>query len=171
MAEKRPWRRGMRRTGGLLALMLGGLLSGGADYAEQEVVVFRLESLAAVRNNPKRQTVFVVDRPTLITKIWTYHWNDGAGAKPGIISLRNAQTRELMGVWEAVGTNHMFDTTPGAQWPEQGDGPPYLYWTVLADQEVPPGSYEVIDSDINTWATNDEMKDMGCAWVYGRPGQ
>lgn len=123
----------------------------------EEKAVFKLESLAGVYNNPPNPTVFTITKPTLITKIMTYHWNNGRGAQPGTISLRNVNTCELVGTWDVTGTSDMNAT-----------GPPHRYWMVYPNKKIPAGSYEIVDSDRSTWATNWEMKEMGCAWVWGR---
>lgn len=123
----------------------------------EEKAVFKLESLAGVYNNPPNPTVFTITKPTLITKIMTYHWNNGRGAQPGTISLRNVNTCELVGTWDVTGTKDM-----------ETAGPPHRYWMVFPHKKIPAGTYEVVDSDRSTWATNWEMKEMGCAWVWGR---
>ncbi|MGD1103337.1 MAG: SprB repeat-containing protein [Terriglobia bacterium] len=138
--------------------------------AQSEVVLFKLESVAGVSNNPPQKTFFRLDQPAFITKIFTYHWNNGRGATPGRIGLRNAATGQMVGMWNVIGTYHMFNTTPGAAWPSRGDGPPFLYWTVQPNVNVPAGTYEVLDSDPGTWAYNAEMRNMGCAWVFGTYG-
>ncbi len=145
------------------------LISVASANANQEQIVFKLESLGAVYNHPPKKTVFSISQPTRITKIWTYHWNNGHGAMPGFIGLRNARTGQKLGSWDAVATHHMFNTSPGSRWPSRGNGPPWLYWTIQPRIELPPGSYEIIDSDPLTWSTNSEMGHHGVAWVYGIP--
>lgn len=135
--------------------------------AAQEVIVFKLESLGAVYNHPPKKTVFSISKPTHITKIWTYHWNNGQGSMPGSIGLRNVKTGQLLGKWSAVGTRHLFNVSPGSVWPSKGDGPPWLYWAVQPLIDLQPGTYEVLDSDPMTWSTNAEMGHRGVAWVYG----
>jgi hypothetical protein len=137
---------------------------------QSEVILFKLESVAGVSNNPPQRTLFRLDQPALITKIFTYHWNDGRGAAPGNIALKNAATGQMVGRWRVTGTYHMFSVAPGAAWPSQGDGPPYLYWNAQPNVKVPAGTYEVLDSDPGTWAYNSEMRNMGCAWVFGSCG-
>lgn len=135
--------------------------------AEPEAVLFKLESIASVTQPPARDTVFSLDRPALITKIWTYHWNGGRGTAPGTIGLKNTATGQTFGPWSVVATYHMFDSSAGAVWPAKGDGPPFLYWTVQPNVSLPAGTYEVIDSHRASWSTNGEMGNMGCAWVFG----
>jgi len=151
----------------IMAVVTLLLLQASWARAQSESVLFKLESLAAVSNGPAEKTIFTLDHPVLITKIWTYHWNGGSGATPGRIGLKNITTGESVGMWEVTATHHMFSSTPGAAWPSHGDGPPFLYWTVQPNVHVPPGKYEVLDSDRHTWSSNAEMRNMGCAWVYG----
>jgi hypothetical protein len=146
------------------------LLEASEAPAQSEVILFKLESQATVYNHPLQKTLFRLDQPAFITKIWTYHWNNGRGANPGRIGLRNAATGQAVGMWNVTGTYHMFSVAPGAAWPSQGDGPPFLYWTVRPNISVPAGTYEVLDSDPGAWAYNAEMQNMGCAWVFGSYG-
>jgi len=123
-----------------------------------EKILFKLESLGAVYNNPPNPTVFSLAGSALVTKIMTYHWNGGRGADPGKISLRNLGTGEIVGVWNVTGTKDM--VAMGVA--------PYRYWLIFPNKTLPAGKYEVIDSDRATWSTNGEMGNMGCAWVYGK---
>jgi hypothetical protein len=143
--------------------------TGGGATSEQgiESFLFRLHSIAPVYNNPPKNTVFSLNKTSRITKIYTYHWNNGKGDVPGTIGLRNLDTGEVLGIWNVIGRYSMFDSTPGAVWPLQGDGPPYLYWTVQPNVVAPPGTYQVVDSNTATWSTNWEMDNMGCVGVYG----
>lgn len=93
---------------------------------------------------------------------------NGSGADPGTIALKNLDTGQLVGEWDAMGFHQKLDFSPGAVWPASGDGPPNRYWAVKPGINLPAGTYEVIDSDRSTWSTNSEMKEMGAAWVYGK---
>ena len=139
-------------------------------WAQTEVILFKLESQAAVSNHPFQRTIFSLGKPAIITKIMTYHWNDGRGAPPGSIALKNLGTGEMVGRWKVIGTYHAFNLAPGNPWPSRGDGPPFLYWNVQPNVSVPAGEYEVLDSDPGTWSYNAEMGNRGCAWVFGTHG-
>ena len=153
-----------------LVLLLMGLSVAHSDENNQESIIFKLQSDAGVRNGPTNPTIINIDKPTLVTKIWTYHWNDGRGAPPGTISLKDTKTGKVLGSWTVVGNKTSFDSTPGARWPNSSSGPPYLYWGVQPRVQVPAGTYEVVDSSPSTWSTNGEMRNQGCAWVLGMPG-
>lgn len=133
-----------------------------------ETVIFKLESLKSVTNGPVNKTVFTISKPTVITKIWTYHWNAARGDNPGAFALKNLDTGTESGPWQSVGTQSMFSAIPGDIWPEQGDGPPYFYWTAMPGIVLEPGNYQLLDSSPETWSTNHEAGGRGMAWVYGR---
>ncbi|MHC1788355.1 hypothetical protein [Solidesulfovibrio sp.] len=139
------------------------------SFSGSEKILFKLQSDAAVINMPSQDTVFRITTPTKITKIWTYHYNQGKGAEPGTIGLRDVNSGQVLGEWPAIGTQRMLDPTPGAKWPTSSDGPPFLYWAVTPRIVLNPGKYEVLDADAATWSQNAEMGGRGCAWVYGTP--
>lgn len=77
----------------------------------------------------------------LLTSVETYHWNDAAGVgETGEISLQ-AEDGTVYGPWKTDGR-------------EGQGGAPNAYWTAVADIELPPGNYIVIDSDPGTWSQN-----------------
>lgn len=132
-----------------------------------ETILIKLDTIAAVYNNPSRKTIFTLKNPTRITKILTYHWNGGAGDSPGTIGLKDVITGQMIGLWKVTANRQGFDVTPGSVWPRRGDGPPYLYWTIQPNADLPAGSYEVVDSNPLTWAHNSETGSRGVAFVYG----
>ena len=117
-----------------------------------------MESQAPVYGSPQVKTLLTVTKPTEITRIWTFHWNDGQGETPGTIGLRDVQRDRTLGTWPAVGTRVMFKTKPGVEWPTSGNGPPFRYWAATVGLVVPPGTYEVVDSSPQTWSTNGKWK-------------
>lgn len=125
---------------------------GGGQYYEDDSAVYllKIESLMGVFNGGKQPT-FEAPSPHTITSIMTYHYNDGAGATPGQISLR-AEDGTTYGPWDATGT-------------EGQGGVADAYWWVYPDEEIPAGTYTVIDSDPATWSQNEETGGLGVAWV------
>jgi hypothetical protein len=112
-----------------------------AQSAQPQIVkLFDNGNIYAVQNRPTRRTQFTLAQPVHLTKILTYHWNNGRGAAAGTISLRNS-AGETFGPWETDGL------------PGQG-GVPSAYWVVEGDLELPAGTYTVIDSDPATWSHN-----------------
>jgi hypothetical protein len=121
--------------------------------AEAELL-FSIESILAVFNGPTAPSVAQFDRAVTITEITTYHWNDAQGAAAGTIGLRAADGT-MHGPW------------PVTEVREGQGGVPSAYWTVRPDVTVPPGSYEVIDSDPGTWSQNAETGGRGMVYIYG----
>jgi len=120
---------------------------------ERIVKFFDNGNIYAVQNQPTRSTTFTLSKPTHLTKIMTYHWNDGFGAKTGTIALRNS-AGEIYGPWETEGL------------PGQG-GVPSAYWVVEGDLELPAGTYTIVDSDPSTWAQNAGSRGAGIASAEG----
>ncbi len=96
----------------------------------------------------------MVTRPTRITAITDYHWNNALGASPGTIALFSS-SGEIFGPWRTSGT------------PGQG-GVPNAYWTVrFSEFLLPPGRYIVVDSDIATWSQNAGTGGAGMVRIEG----
>lgn len=110
-----------------------------------------------VFNKPSNMTSLTIKVPTLITNIMDYHWNDGRGQDPGTISLVH-QDGTLYGPFQTHGALG------------QG-GVPNASWLCEPNVLVKPGSYAVIDSDVDTWAQNDLSGCCGITEVKGVPQQ
>ena len=143
-------------------------VTGNLDQASrgQETVLFSVDSVAGVSNNPPAKTVFTLSKPGHLSKILTYHWNGGSGSPPGTIGLRNSQTGAMAGRWTAAGSSG-YDRTPGATWPLTSSAPPYRYWTVQPNCDLPAGTYEILDSDPATWSYTADTGNRGIAYVLG----
>jgi len=116
--------------------------------------IFDNGNTGGVYNKPTQQTTFSISQPRTITRIVTYHWNDGRGtSQTGSIALRNA-SGEKWGPWGTRGT------------PGQG-GVPNAYWNATPNVRLPAGTYTVIDSDPATWAQNSESKGAGHTRIEG----
>jgi hypothetical protein len=103
--------------------------------------IFGQTACAGVSNNPPNPTDFTIDQQRTITKIGTYHWNNGMGQTPGTIGIQD-QNGNTYGPFQASGL-------PGP------DGVPNAYWiatprltTSLCN--LPVGTYTVLDSDTST---------------------
>jgi hypothetical protein len=116
-------------------------------------VIFNNGNISRVYNSPTHMTTFSIDRPHHITMIQNYHWNNGRGATPGTISLRNEEG-EVFGPWWTTGRYG------------QG-GVPDAYWECYPEVIIPPGRYTVIDSDPGTWAQNAGSQGTGMARIEG----
>jgi hypothetical protein len=89
-----------------------------------------------------------------ITQIYTNHWNYGHGEPPGTISLVNIGTGETYGPWPAAGSPGSYNV-------------PNVDWNVQVNQDIPAGSYHVIDSSPSTWSENLLSHNAGFAKVWG----
>jgi len=145
-----------------LVAVLAGVPSGfGQCYTlpspdSNEERIFAQSSCAGVDNNPTNPTIFTIDQPRTITKLGTYHWNDGKGTQtPGTIGLQD-QNGKIYGPWQASGQ------------PGQG-GVPNAYWivTLTTGLDLPAGTYTVLDSDSSTWAHNSETDNSGAVSIVG----
>lgn len=147
----------------LVAIFIGVPSGVGQCYAapgpdNNEVRIFAQASCLTVYNNPPNPTVFTIDQPRVLTKIGTYHWNDGKGTQiPGTIGLVDGKNWKVYGPWQASGV-------PGM------GGVPNAYWivTIPNGQDLPVGTYTVLDSDPSTWAYNSETNNCGVVSIVGR---
>jgi hypothetical protein len=122
------------------------------DLANEELIL-EIDSSAAVQNAPKEAAFFSIDRPTGISKIRTYHWNDGLGQAPGTIGIMD-QEGNIFGPWQAKG--------------EKGSGGVAdAFWVVSPNIDLKNGEYTVIDSDPATWSQNSETGGRGMTSVWG----
>ena len=101
----------------------------------------------AVSNGPSIAYTLKFDRPVIVRAIQTYHWNNGRGARPGTIGLKDGEGT-LFGPWPATGT-------PGQ------DGVPNAYWRAEPRVRLEPGTYTIVTSNDRTWSTNREADGRG----------
>jgi hypothetical protein len=95
---------------------------------------------------------FSLTEPAMVTKISTYHWNEGRGEKPGTIELAGPG-----------------GTTYG---PFAAQGQPAgkianVTWVATVSVLLPVGTYTIIDSSRATWANNAQSGGKGFAEVVG----
>jgi hypothetical protein len=134
----------------------GGTATNGSGHSPTSAPtqIFNNSNGDPVDSGPTAATVFTLNGATRITKITTYHWNSGRGAaSAGRVSLRDGSGRTY-GPWQAAGG-------PGS------GGAPNAYWVVTVDVMLPAGDYEVIDTDVDTWAQNAGSSGAGMAWIDG----
>lgn len=120
------------------------------DTAPAKVeTMFSISNVGGVRNGPTRPSTFTLSSPYRLTKITTYHWNEGRGAPAGTIALRGPDGKTL-GPWPARIVNG-------------------VYWEATPNVVLTPGMYQVIDSDPATWAQNSQSGGAGMVWGEGEP--
>lgn len=125
-----------------------------AKPATQPVRVFYNGNVGGVANGG-RAPQFTLGRPTRITYVMTYHWNNARGHRPGTIALVSA-SGVTYGPWQATGQ------------PGQG-GVPDAYWLATPNVVLPSGVYQVVDSDPASWAQNGESLGLGMTEIKGVP--
>ncbi len=114
--------------------------------------VFAIESIAGVSNRPTKPSTFGIETALFVTRIDTYHYNNG-GSGPGTIALKSSDGT-LYGPWKASGLDG------------QG-GVPNATWTATPNVELPPGQYTVVDSNPGTWSWAPDTGGRGIVAVYG----
>ncbi|WP_101069252.1 hypothetical protein [Roseovarius salinarum] len=123
--------------------------------ADGDPVTAGLDSKRAVRNGPPRATAFRLSRPMRLDRITTFHWNNGRGAAPGTIALRDDKGR-VHGPWPARGRAGQGGVTDA-------------YWDATPHRVLPAGKYTILDSDRRTWATNADVDNRGIFEVALQP--
>jgi hypothetical protein len=127
----------------------------GTETATSEVI-FNNWNMGSVENSPSCNPSFTITEPYMITYVDTYHWNYGRGTEEaGPITIRCTD-----GVMEYT---WLAETKPG-----QG-GVPNAWWIIHPNWAIPAGTYEIVDSDADTWSQNSESKGCGFSRVEGYP--
>lgn len=119
------------------------------------VTVLDNGNIYKVFNKPVKPTVFSISYPALLTYIFTYHWNDGRGSKPGQIALQH-EDGTTYGPWVVSGK------------PGQGNVP-NAYWECEPIVNLKPGSYSILDSNPPSWSQNEGSRGAGFARVRVAP--
>ena len=141
--------------GHAVALIVLAISAGMITSSAQAADLCNNGNIDGTLNNPARDfTPCTFNSPAHITKIMTYHWNNGRGAAPGTITLRDSRNGEDYGPFDVRATSG------------QG-GAPDVYWTAEVDIRVPAGDYQVIDSDVQTWSWNRASGGNGIVTISG----
>lgn len=128
--------------------------------AGTEITLLDQMSIQGVSNDPPVKTILTLSGSAHITKMLTYHWNYGSGDTPGTLSLKDTVSGTVYGPWTAQGNNTGSLTTATSS-------PPYLYWFVQPNADIPAGAYELVDSQPSTWAYTPDMGNKGLSIIYG----
>ena len=121
---------------------------GTAVTATSETEIFNNGNSSGVINNPTGgPTTFTINDSYKVTLIIDYHWNNGQGASAGTIGLKDANGK-VIGTWPVTVRSG-------------------VYWDVIPNVVIGPGTYTVVDSDLSTWAQNNQSKNQGITDVKG----
>ncbi|HSS28814.1 MAG TPA: hypothetical protein VLL50_12760, partial [Usitatibacter sp.] len=115
--------------------------------------LFNNTNTGGVQNGPTGQALFTTPTAVHVTQLVTYHWNNGQGARPGTIALRS-MNGSTYGPFQATGSSG------------QGNAP-NVNWTANVDLQLTGGSYQVVDSDPNTWSQNGQSGGAGFSIIRG----
>jgi hypothetical protein len=121
----------------VIGLALGGAMLSSTAHAE----ICNNSNIYGVTNGPRANTYCMVGGTFHATQLITYHWNNGQGATPGAISLRNVSTGQVLGPFAAHGTSG------------QG-GAANVNWIADVNLNIPLGTWQVFDSNPATWSQN-----------------
>ncbi len=145
-------------TASLLALCLaiGSVpMTALAQSVEDYTALSSTFNTQGVSNGPKGYATFNIPKTLRIDALTIYHWNGGKGAKPGSISIYDAQTKQQIGEFLAYGRNNN------------------TYWDCFPDIYLGAGSYYVKDSDWETASYNSDapggMVELRGEWVDDVP--
>lgn len=139
----------------------GGSTSG-ISQPQTSSVILRSGTTEAVQNGANPLS-FRLNRPYFINSITTFHYNDGRGASAGNITLYRADG-SVVGQWQAKGVYNSATPQEGAP-----AGKPELYWYVWPNIVLPAGSYSIVDSSPDTWASSPQTQGKGHGWITGYP--
>jgi hypothetical protein len=117
---------------------------------------FYIGSDGGLAPGPAKPARFTIDKSWRLVTMTTYHYVNRTGVPaPGQIGLIGPGGA-VYGPWQTTGSDG------------QGDIP-NAYWTATVDVVLPPGTYEVTDSDHATWSHNEATRNSGMAWGSGYP--
>lgn len=137
-------------------LFAAGAMGGGLAVAAEEVVLLDTNNPAAVEVRAAQSVTFRLERPHVITRILTYHWNGGRGALPAQMILDDPQAHVQYGPWQAVGT---VPKANGAA----------LYWTCHPNLRLAAGDYVLRAVDPASWSQNAASGHRGMCVIHGVP--
>lgn len=140
----------------IVFIVLGMTLLIGCEDKEKDAlskgIIWTNNNIYGVKNKPEKLTKIVLESDYKVSVITDYHYFN-KGAKPGTISLIGEDGTKY-GPWNAKG--------------RVGQGNvENAYWDTYPDITLKAGTYEVIDSDVNTWSHNEQSDFSGFTEVRG----
>jgi hypothetical protein len=106
-----------------------------------------------VKSGPKSTNRIKFDKPTMVTRIITFHHNDGKGATAGTITLEGRKN-ETGGPWQAR-------NAPGS------DGTLNGKWICEPNARMEAGTYKIVVSNEDSWSYNGKSSRKGFVIVEG----
>lgn len=117
----------------------------------EPVLMWKAGNDGAIEGGGGKPPKVTQDGTHFVTEVCTYHWNGGKGSPAGEISLQAADGT-MYGPWKTTLRNK-------------------VYWIAQPNQDMPAGTYTLIDSNPSTWAQNSGSGGKGMGWAYGIPVQ
>ena len=144
----------------VMAITICAAADSHTNTLDDEILILDINSSSEMSNGPTQATVLDLSEKTYITKIATYHWNDGSGtSSPGMITIIDLNEKE------SEGTEKTYEFSASGH--DGKDGVPNVYWIIEPDLDLMPGRYEIQDSDSATWSYNEETDGVGVTKVWG----
>lgn len=123
-----------------------------AEQDSEEKLWSNMNTGAVQNNPPKEKEITLRDNAVLLTRISTYHWNNGKGAEPGTIYLYEGNKQ--IGSWKATGRS--------------GSGVNNVHWDAKTNVVLyPDHTYTVKVSDNKSWSWNEASGNCGMFELYG----
>jgi len=95
----------------------------------------------AKSKKPKNPTKLTIQKPTMIVRITTDHYNDGMGTSGGGTITIKDRDENIIGTYRANGKTGK-------------DGAPNAKWVAEPHKVLEKGTYFIWDSDFSTWSKN-----------------
>ena len=139
----------------IIILVLATALIGCSDkekVALEKDILWTNNNIYGVKNKPVKQTQVILEEDCFVSAITNYHYFN-KGGKPGTISLIGGDGKKY-GPWKAkgrIGQGNVKDA----------------YWDTFPNIQLKAGTYQVIDSNPETWSHNSQSGNSGFTEVRG----
>lgn len=120
--------------------------------AMEQDILWTNNNIYGVENKPQNPTYIILEKDGHVFALTNYHYFNN-GAKPGEISLIG-QDGTKYGPWKAKGRIGQGNVENA-------------YWDTFPNIQLKAGTYEVIDSDVETWSHNSQSGFSGFTEVRG----
>lgn len=117
------------------------------------VTLYNTFNTEPVKGNPPFANKVKFDKAMIVTRIITFHHNEGNGAPAGTITLEGRK-KETGGPWQAR-------NAPGS------DGTPNEKWICEPNARMEAGTYKVVVSDDKSWSFNTKSGRKGMVIIEG----